>query len=137
MTKEELALKLTDRQVEKEITRLEAEAARQSGLVVVHGASDDIMRFRGAIKGMIDCYGGGEALILNGELFTDDACKSHCQWSVAALKKALVIEAVWREDDPCWVYKTDIPHATFTVLEGEQPYCKGIVFNIKEVLDEQ
>ena len=51
------------------------------------------------------------------------------------------IEAVWcsKENNPviAWTYKTEIPHATFDVLETDDEeseiQCRGLVFSIKDL----
>ena len=63
MNAKELAAKLNGREYLQEITRGEAELAKASGLVVVYGASDDLIEFRGAIRDEGDCYDGGTVLI--------------------------------------------------------------------------
>lgn len=32
-----------------------------------------------------------------------------------------------------WIYETDIPHETFMIYEGGEPYCRGIVFSVEDV----
>jgi len=39
------------------------ERAAAAGLVIVYGASDDLMEFDGAFRDEVDCYEGGEALV--------------------------------------------------------------------------
>ncbi len=46
-----------------------------------------------------------------------------------------IIEALWApESDPgySWVYKTDIPHESFEVVEDGEPYCRRIVFSLAD-----
>ena len=62
MNAKELAAKLNGREYLREITDEEAKQAKASGLVVVYGASDDLIEFRGAIHDEGDCYDGGEIL---------------------------------------------------------------------------
>lgn len=40
------------------------------------------------------------------------------------------IEAIWSPDeiDASWLIKTDIPHATFDILEDGDLFCRGVVF---------
>lgn len=52
---------------------------------------------------------------------------------LAAVGHAKQIEAIWGKDGISWQYKTDIPHATFNVMEDDEVYCIGIVFDIKEL----
>ena len=54
MTKESLAALLNGREIGNEIEHGEAKAAKEHGLVVVYGYSDDGMEVRGAIRGNMD-----------------------------------------------------------------------------------
>lgn len=65
MTKEQLAEKLNGRDCENSpfLTEKETEQAIKDGLVVIYGASDDLMEVEGAISDEGDCYDGGELLI--------------------------------------------------------------------------
>lgn len=139
MTKEEFASGLNNREYGSELTQYERQRAKESGLVVVYGASDDLIEFDGAIRDEGGCYDGGDVyfdrtgVAQNGE------------------KLANKIAAVWCgkvDDEPAgdlsefqtengetitWTYKTDIPHATFMVYEDGEPYCRGIVFSIEDL----
>jgi hypothetical protein len=61
--KESFAARLNGRAYQSEITRAEEAEARAAGLVVVFGASDDLIELRGAIEGEVDAYDGGEVAI--------------------------------------------------------------------------
>jgi hypothetical protein len=69
------------------------------------------MEVRGAIDEEFDCWGGGTFYLGFAK-----------------------VEAVWcpKGADYSWGYKTEIPHETFTIMEDDEPYCKGIVFYLKE-----
>lgn len=112
-----------------QFTKKEIETAKENGFVIVYGASDDLMEFDGAIYEEIGCYDGGTAWV-KGERVSD----------APIVVGEKTIKAIWcgGETDDCgneitWTYETEIPHETFMIYEGEEPYCKGIVFNIKEV----
>ena len=61
MTKEELA-KMIDGS-EYPFTLWPEHEAAKHGLIVVYGASDDLMEFEGAIRDEFDCFEGGTALV--------------------------------------------------------------------------
>ena len=129
MTKEDLARLLDHRLIGDEITREEEAAARAAGLVVVFGASDDNMEFRGAINDEVSCFDGGEAFINADGLLIE--CESKCAYYEEAKRTARKIEAHWCKAPPlAWTYSTDIPHATFTITEDGDPWCQGIVFEM-------
>jgi len=138
MDAKELAAKLNGREYLHEITRGEAELAKASGLVVVYGASDDLIEFRGAIHDEGDCYDGGEILFDSKGVLPSWGVASDSEESAEAYferkPNARKIEAL-RANEPgyTWTYKTDIPHETFEIVEDGEPYCRGIVFNIGEI----
>lgn len=103
---------------------------RAAGCVAVFGASDDLMEFRGAIDDELSAYNGTTALVTTAGLF--EPCGDNCKYSLAAQEAAVEIDALWDagEGEPAWTYETDIPHASFVVLEDGESYCRGIVFAI-------
>lgn len=128
----EFAQLLNGRQYGAEITGKEEKLAEELGLVIVFGESDDLVEFRGAIYDEADCYDGGEILLDKDGIL--EKCKSECKYYRKAAEKATSIEAIWcGEDDYAWTYKTDIPHETFDIFEDGEKYCRGIVFDIKEL----
>lgn len=102
----EFAAKLNGRQYGNEISKLEAQQARDLGFVVVFGYSDDNTEFRGAYDDEVGCFDGGRVYV-DGDLY---------------------IDALWCKGNADWTYKTNIPHATFDIFDDGEPYCRGIVF---------
>lgn len=134
MTKEELAAKLNGREIGNEMTRAESKQAKADGLVVVYGASDDLMEFEGAIYDEVSAYEGGEAFVTSAGLFDNSACDDECKYFKAARKSATVIRALWDKKKPyAWAFDTIIPHATFDIVEAGEPWCQGIVFSLADV----
>lgn len=102
-----------------------------AGMVAVFGASDDLMEFRGAIDDELSAYDGTTALLTTNGLFKP--CGDDCEHSRIAQREAVEIDALWcAEDGVSWTYETDIPHATFNVLEDGETYCRGIVFALAD-----
>lgn len=138
MKKEELAAMLNGREYRNEITREEAAEAKAAGLVVVYGASDDLMEFEGAIRDELGCYDGGTAFVDKKGLLDrgqiDDGDDEAIADFVTRKKTARTIEALWaKEPGYSWTYKTDIPHQTFEIVEDGEPYCRGIVFALADL----
>lgn len=136
MNKDQLAAKMNCTQYPVRISKdVESEISKHN-LVVVFGASDDLMEFRGAICDEVAVYNGGHAFINGKELLQPDDIETFDD-AVAVLnhfKNAKVISALWcKEGDYSWTYKTDIPHATFEVLYDDENYCRGIVFSLDEL----
>lgn len=113
-------------------TGVDKEAAAH-GLVIVYGASDDLMEFAGAIDDEIGCYDGGTAYLTSAGLLTNDCENENCPHFAKLKEQAATIEAVWSEEGYSWIYKTTIPHETFEIVEDGEKYCRGIVFSLADV----
>lgn len=141
MTKEEFAALLNGREYLDEITAEEESQAKANGLLVIFGASDDLMEFRGADHDELSAYQGTIALIDGdgvlpdrNQIENDDELKYlfHRQGN------AKRVDALWcKEDGYSWTFKTDVPHATFDIVEGDENYCRGIVISISDLPNNQ
>lgn len=129
----EFANMLNGRYEGEEIEYTEECRAKNLGYIVVFGYSDDNIEFRGAINDEFERYGGGEIYLDKDGVL--ECCEDECKYWQQAKKNCKVIEALWCKDDIyAWTYKTEIPHATFTILDNEgNKFCKGMVFDIKEL----
>ena len=143
MTAKEFAARIGGRQRGRELTEDEKRLAKDSGLVVVYGASDDTMIIDGALDDDVDCFDGGTFHINRNGLvkWQDDIedgeyCED-CPYFKAELASAMEITAVWHDKgNPCWTYKTDIPHEEFAVYDDDEPdqlFCIGIVFSLSDL----
>ncbi len=111
-----------------QFTGEEIETARENGFVIVYGASDDLMEFNGAVQDEVGCYEGGTAWISGNRVMETPAPAGD-----------MAIRAVWcgnerdeRGERITWTYETEIPHETFMIYEDGEPYCRGIVFHLKD-----
>jgi hypothetical protein len=129
----EFAKILDGRKYREEITRQEEQLAKEFGYVVVFGYSDDNTEFRGAIYDEVSSYDGGTCYLNKKGLL--EICECECKYFKNALKKMNTIEVVWcdKNSEFTWTYKTDIPHATFSIYDDDEPYCQGIVFDINNL----
>jgi hypothetical protein len=105
---------------------------RREGIVVVRGYSDDLIEFDGAISdelGAYDHYFNAKGLVRNE---CDD---DRCPYFEKMMKEVLYyVKAVWcKTTEYAWTYDSNIPHVTFDVMEGEDKYCKGIVFKLSDM----
>jgi hypothetical protein len=138
MTKEQLAEILNGRSESDVISREEIANACGDGLVVVYGYSDDNVELRGAIDEEIGAW-DGTTLYFNKDGLLENKCgDDDCPYYVEQQKTAKTIEAISDfsgKGEYCWTYKTDIPHATFDLMDhdGEGKFCKGIVFDISDL----
>lgn len=118
---------LQDRQCYEELTPESEEIAKDNGLVVVFGMSDDTCVFRGAIWDDTYCYGKSDNIYdvyVNADTGASDTYVDN---------KSFLILAKWDCDGYSWVYETEIPHETFEVYEDGEKYCQGIVFSIEDI----
>lgn len=97
MNAKELAQMLDGREYGAEISHEEIQLAKTYGLVVVHGASDDLMEICGAINDERDCYEGGTFSISKAGIldYPDCGCDTGCKYFKAATDNAKTIRAVW------------------------------------------
>ena len=133
MTKEELAKMLNGREYGYEITPEIHYMLNGTDLVILYGYSDDNMEFRGAINDEISCFGGGTAYLNSDGLIKNECDEYDCPYYIKEKENAIQITAVCGIDHYCWTYETDIPHATFEIVEGDEKFCRGIVFNLSDV----
>lgn len=142
MNAQELAAALHGREYGDEITQAEEAAAKAAGLVVVFGASDDLLEFRGAIHDEIGANDGTTARVTAEGPLKDWESVDHDDEDAAAdyfRRKALPgvdIVATWApKDEPTlsWRISTTPPHATFDVMEDGETFCRGIVFALADI----
>jgi hypothetical protein len=141
MNAKELAAQLNGIQYPVRIPKTLTDAAKAAGLVIVYGASDDLMEFEGAIYDEVGCYDGGTAFVDAKGLLPDrDSIEEDDELKDYFARQPIArqIEALWcQEGEYSWAYETDIPHETFEVIEGDEKYCRGIVFALADVAEKQ
>lgn len=135
MTAKELAEMLSGRKYGIEITSEEARAAKDAGLVVVYGYSDDNVEFYGAIDDEVGAYEGTTVCLTPAGVLQEPDCdRDDCPYFAKERERVKTIKAVWHDEGgPCWTFETDIPHETFTVMEDGEPFCVGIVFSMADL----
>lgn len=138
MKRSELAQRLNGIDLSDPIPRDLLEQAKAGGLVIVHGSSDDLAEFRGAIHDEASIYGGGTVyfdgkgvLLDYDDIDRDDEAEMRNYFDRKRLATSL--EAHWHnEPGASWTYTTAIPHSTFNMLDNGELYCKGIVFSLED-----
>lgn len=152
MTVKELSILLNGRERRNEITKDESKQAKENGLVVCYGASDDLLEFEGSIY---EEFGACDGTIVKigrtkkGIKFFDEENESDIdEYEIPTTE----IQAYWcpnpdklpnniRLSDEeinqvAWVINTDIPHETFKIYEDGELFCLGIVFHIDDLKNE-
>ncbi|WP_430229611.1 hypothetical protein [Paraburkholderia tropica] len=134
MNAKELAAKLNGTEYPLTIDAETQKAAKAAGLVIVYGASDDLMEFNGAIYDEIGAYEGTTAYLTASGLLENNCESDECPHFEKLKEKAATIEALWDPGEGySWKYKTDIPHECFEIVDDGEPYCRGIVFALADV----
>jgi hypothetical protein len=132
MNIQEFAKMLDSREYCNEMTKDEEKQAKELGFVVVFGFSDDNTELRGAIDDEVGGY-SNHTIYFNEKGLLQNECDDNCPYFERMKQQSKTIEAVWGEEDYSWVYKTDIPHATFDIFEDGKKYCRGIVFRMEDL----
>ncbi len=110
--------------------------AKKSGLVIVTGASDDLVEFEGAIE---DEFGASSELFVDGGgvIPSFDSLDKNNETELRAYfrrEKRHSIKALWcAEPGYAWTYETTIPHATFDLLEDGDTWCRGFIFSLVDL----
>ena len=128
------AEKINGRSIGQELTKQDESFARENGIVVIFGASDDLAEIGGAISDEVSVFDGGVVAFYKGDLLRRECDNDGCPHEVRMLEKSIIVNALWcAKDKPSWSYETDIPHEKFSVLEDGEPYCEGIVFHVSDI----
>lgn len=141
ITMEQLARLLDGREYGSEIAPDEEAAAKEAGLVIIFGASDDLVELHGAIDDEVDAYGGTAFSIDREGVIPrerDDrwAMSEMQNWfrRVARVDNILIV-ADWCPDDdpgrPPWVIRASgVSWSGFGIVEDSAPFCRGIVVQL-------
>lgn len=133
MDKKTLAALLSGRKIGDEITDEQVKIARDNGLVVLFGASDDLVELEGAIRDEVGAYGDNNlVLFYKGDLYSTQCEADECPHEMAIQDKCKTIKAIFG-GDISWTYETEIPHETFDIYEGDEIYCRGLVFSVEDI----
>lgn len=119
---------LNGNQYTDEITEQQEAIAKENGLVVAFGGSDDLLELRGAIHDEFGAYNGTEIWFVKSK-FVD----GHDLATLEAygVKPDRSIKAIWCPDglDTSWLIET-ADGAPFDIYEGDELYCRGVVFKL-------
>lgn len=140
-----LAEILNGREYGEEITKEQEEVAKECGLIVIFGSSDDLIEIRGAINEEIDSCNWTSFYIRNNEFIKKEDAIKELQNPVSwyenyfkslvekDLKNAKSINSNFNKDGYTWIITTNIPHETFEIFEGKEKFCRGIVIDINDL----
>ncbi len=136
MNAKEWAKKLNGREYTKEITAEEEKQAAANGIIIIFGASDDLLEFRGVIDDEFGANGGREVkLTPDLTIFNPTENRETFKYNESQIVRFPMVKAVWcpAEIDVRWLIVTDLPCETFDILEDGELFCRGVVIEAKEV----
>jgi len=141
MTPSALAELLNDSQYPFRLSPDQTAIAKQFRLVVVYGASDDLMELEGAIYDEVSApalaFVDTQGLLPDFNTLVSDSQvdKDQLRAYFEREPKGVAIESLWCSDDVySWIIKTTIPHATFNIREDDDFFCRGIVFSLSDAV---
>lgn len=117
-----------------QFSKEELQIAKDNGIVIIYGNSDDLMEIEGAVLDEADVFEGGKVHIQlpyenSGQIIGGGVVAGNNGQS-----NVMCVEARWcfdkTEDNKTipWTYYTSVPHEEFDILEDGEIYCRGIVF---------
>ena len=136
MNAKEWAEKLSGRSIGEEITREEERQAKEDGMLILFGASDDLIEIAGIFRDEIGAYGGKTIYLDRTGVFRepDYHCLEvpDCPFLKEAREKRKKIYGFY---DGVWKFETDVPHETFCIWEEDEGlFCMGIVISGRDDL---
>jgi hypothetical protein len=131
MTKEQFAKMLDGREYREEITKEESQQAEKLGLCVIFGFSDDGVVIKGVVDEHEGAWNGATLLFDKNGLIKNDCEDERCPYYEKLLEHGKKIKISWHDEgNPCWTIETEIPHAKFNIMEDDEVYGEGIVFEM-------
>lgn len=136
---EDLAKRLNGMQYGSHIPAETLDYAKDSGLVIVTGYSDDNVEFEGAFREEVGAYDGVVIMAdRDGVIMGHDCGCEHCKEIERGVNAPFKIDAQWSQNGYSWYIETNIPNAAyFDVMEDDDKFCRGMVFalaDLKEVV---
>ncbi|MDF8363309.1 MULTISPECIES: hypothetical protein [Achromobacter] len=137
LTAAELASRLHNRQYGNEITSEEEKEAGRAGLLIVFGASDDLLEFRGAFRDQAGAYDSATVQFHAGGALPawDDLDKTNEDDVLQYFEQKMnanQVTAHWDHEGYSWFIEPGmgLGYAVFDVLEDDERYCRGIVIDM-------
>lgn len=147
ITAKELAARLNGREYGSEVNAQDNIDAKESGLIVVYGYSDDNVEIEGAIREEIGAYEGTTfVLAASGPLsanlqedirdmddMPEDAFLREVAAKITGHQHGKKVQAIYGKGDYTWQFETDIPHETFDIMYDGDKFCRGMVIRMDDL----
>jgi len=139
-TKESLAAILDGREIGNEVQGLDLPQIKAAGLLIVYGASDDLVEFDGVFRD--EAGAGSNAKVIKfdakglpqewEEFINDCVTIETAKAQIARLENAKSLTAFWcrEKGGPSWTFETSLPHAKFKIMEDGEVFCEGLVIQL-------
>lgn len=138
MNKQEFAELLDGRQYLSEMTDQENEIAKEHGLLVAFGYSDDGLKFMGIVDEELGAWRGTTVSLWYD--VASDELKILYEADFPSIEKfnlkTFEVTAIWspKDSEASWIIMTDIPCASFDIYEDDRLFCQGIVMEQSDIL---
>jgi hypothetical protein len=129
---EQMAARLNGRQYLEEMTPAEAREAKQQGLLVVFGASDDLAEFRGAFFSEEGAWEGRKFSLGANGIVTEQPDHDDLidlGWTPPRIVATVSVEWCPEGFEGSWRITPDCPFAPFDIMEDGQLFCRGAVID--------
>jgi hypothetical protein len=132
-----------------ELDNLNKEMAAD-GIIIAHGASDDLLEFRGVIYDEVGAWEGTEVRISSrgkgtAFIFDEEENQDSFEFNQKEIVAMQQVKAIWSprcrdvEDNESgeafasWLIETEIPHETFDIMEDGELFCWGVVLHVDNI----
>lgn len=137
VTAQELVVRLNGGEYGSETTTWIEQLAKENGLVIVFGQSDDLVEFRGAIEEEFGCYAENTFYVINGKVFDEgslDEVKNALEPIGLSLPSIPSIHAEFCPSGSlfAWVIQAE-DGCQFNIYEDGEEYCQGIVVPLHSI----
>lgn len=102
--------------------------AQRLGYLIIFGSSDDLVEICGKRSDELDAFRPTTFYVSQHRIYTADethpaaARPVHAEYSQPTAAQPSL-----------WKFKTDIPHATFDIMEDGELYCRGLVIDTTNI----
>lgn len=147
ITAQQLADRLNGREYGDHVRKEDRADAKESGLIIITGYSDDNVAIEGAIVDEVGAYDGTTFVMtatgpLRANLQEDirdmydmpkDQFLREVADKVAGHQNGKQIKAIYDEGEYDWTFETAIPHVTFDIFDYGNKFCRGIIIHMDDL----
>lgn len=130
------AQEINGRQYRQEIDSDLRRRLKEDEVVVLYGASDDLLEIDGVFQEEVGAYDGGlfEPVVFGNTDYYDFVASEEKQ-SFLENNNYPYIDMVWSPEnsDFSWIIDTNIPHERFIIYEDDDTYCEGVLFYLEDL----